>query len=97
MISIIRAPAQKSIDVDTASRSRVYDTEDDNGRRRLVLTVSSQVSKKSHSLPSTLWVPRILSRYATCTYSWMMPPSRSRRSGRMVASASGGVALMGGR
>ena len=28
--------------------------------------------------------------HATCTYSWMRPPSRSRRSGRMVAPERGG-------
>ena len=44
-----------------------------------------------------LWVPRTLSRHATCTYSWMRPPSRFRRSGRMVAPESGGVAPVGGR
>jgi len=38
-----------------------------------------------------VWVPRILSRHATGTYSWMRPPSRSRRSGRMVAPVSVGV------
>ena len=38
-----------------------------------------------------MWVPRILSRHATGTYSWMRPPSRSRRSGRMVAPVSVGV------
>ena len=36
--------------------------------------------------PGTLWVPRTRSRYATCRYSCMRPPSRSRRSGRMVAA-----------
>ena len=33
-----------------------------------------------------VWVPRTRSRYATCRYSCMRPPSRSRRSGRMVAA-----------
>ena len=45
---------------------------------------------------ANLWVSRTLSRHATCTYSWMRPPSRSRRSGRMVAAESGGVAPAGG-
>ena len=36
-------------------------------------------------LANGLWVPRILSPPATCTYLWMRPPSRSRRSGRMAA------------
>ena len=44
-----------------------------------------------------LWVPRTRSPHATCTYSWMRPPSRSRRRGRMVASARGGVPPAGGR
>jgi hypothetical protein len=43
-----------------------------------------------------LWVPRILSRHATCTYSWMRPPSRSRRSGRIAASERGGAPPAGG-
>jgi hypothetical protein len=38
-----------------------------------------------------LWVPRTLSRHATCMYSCMRPPSRSRRNGRMVAPERGGV------
>ena len=44
-----------------------------------------------------LWVPRTLSPHATCTYSWMRPPSRSRRSGRTVAPEGGGVLAAGGR
>jgi hypothetical protein len=45
-----------------------------------------------------LWVPRTLSPHATCTYSWMRPPSRSRRSGRTVApERGGGVLPAGGR
>jgi hypothetical protein len=35
-------------------------------------------------VPGRPWVPRTVSRHATCTYSCMRPPSRSRRSGRMV-------------
>ena len=44
-----------------------------------------------------VWVPRTLSCHATCTYSWMRPPSRSRRSGRMIAPERGGVSPTGGR
>jgi hypothetical protein len=44
-----------------------------------------------------LWVPRMLSRHATCTYSCTRPPSRSRRSGRSAALDGGGVAPVGGR
>jgi hypothetical protein len=32
----------------------------------------------------TLWVPVTLSRHATCRYSWMSPPRRSRRRCRML-------------
>jgi transposase len=42
------------------------------------------------------WVPRTVSRRATCTYSQMRPPTRSRRIGRIAASERGGVALAGG-
>ena len=45
---------------------------------------------------NNLWVPKSLSRHATCTYSWMRPPSRSRRSGRIAASEPGGVSPAGG-
>ena len=45
----------------------------------------------------TLWVPRTGSPHATCRYSWTRPPSRSRRSGRMVALGSGGLVSVGGR
>ena len=48
-------------------------------------------------LVDSLWVPRTLSPHATCTYSWMRPPSRSRRSGRMAAPEGGGVPPAGGR
>jgi hypothetical protein len=41
-------------------------------------------------------VPRTWSCYATCRYSWMRPPSRSRRSGRVVAVVGGGVSRLGG-
>jgi hypothetical protein len=45
----------------------------------------------------TVWVPRTRSCHATCTYSCMRPPSRSRRSGRMAAPDRGGVPPAGGR
>ena len=49
-------------------------------------------------VPATdLWVPRTRSPHATCTYSWMRPPSRSRRIGRMAVLECGGVPLAGGR
>ena len=42
------------------------------------------------------WVPRTVSRHATCTYSCTRPPSRSRRSSRMVAPEGGAVQPAGG-
>jgi hypothetical protein len=35
----------------------------------------------------TLWVPKIPSPHATCEYSWIRPPSRSRRRMRRLPSA----------
>jgi hypothetical protein len=51
-----------------------------------------------HPVPVTVWVPRTLSRHATCTYSCRRPPSRSRRSGRRLAfmGVGGGVRPVGG-
>jgi hypothetical protein len=47
---------------------------------------------KSYSLDHrNLWVPRILSIRATCTYSCRRRPIRFRRSGRMVAPVGGEV------
>jgi membrane protein DedA with SNARE-associated domain len=37
----------------------------------------------------TLWVPNIASPHATCEYSWIRPPSRSRRTTRTFAPKSG--------
>jgi predicted SnoaL-like aldol condensation-catalyzing enzyme len=41
----------------------------------------------------TLWVPDIRSPHATCAYSWISPPSRSRRTtpraGRMTDGSAG--------
>jgi hypothetical protein len=34
-------------------------------------------------VPSGVWVPNILSPYATWAYSWISPPSRSRRKTRI--------------
>jgi len=49
------------------------------------------------SARGNLWVPRTLSCHATGTYSWMRPPSRSLRNGRMFASEGGIVRPAGGR
>ena len=35
---------------------------------------------RPRSTPSTVWVPVIRSRHATCPYSWISPPRRSRRT-----------------
>jgi transcriptional regulator with XRE-family HTH domain len=37
-----------------------------------------------------LWVPKTLSPYATWEYSWIRPPSRSRRRTRTSAPDAGG-------
>jgi hypothetical protein len=37
-----------------------------------------------------LWVPNILSPYATWAYSWIRPPSRSRRRIRTFGPVAGG-------
>src|SRR6201987_1684827 len=39
-----------------------------------------------------LWVPEILSPYVTCEFSWIRPPSRSRRSTRILVTSAGGCA-----
>jgi hypothetical protein len=38
---------------------------------------------------ATVWVPNMVSPYATCEYSWIMPTSRSRRRTRTLASGAG--------
>ena len=38
----------------------------------------------------TLWVPNTVSPHATWEYSWIRPPSRSRRRTRILAPAAGG-------
>ena len=45
-----------------------------------------------------LWVPTMPSPHATCEYSWIRPPSRSRLRTRMVSSAGAtGILPSGGR
>ena len=70
------------------------------------LTRNPQPSRTGVGIPASiltfgenarLWVPGTRSRHATCTYSWMRPPSRSRRSGRMTAPEGGGIPPAGGR
>jgi hypothetical protein len=64
---------------------------------RIFDAVRAVVAQTGVLTGKTLWVPRTLSCHATCTYSWMRPPSRSRRSGRMIAPERGGVSPTGGR
>lgn len=45
----------------------------------------------------TVWVPKMPSPHATCEYSWIRPPSRSRRRTRMLSSAgAAGIPASGG-
>jgi hypothetical protein len=37
----------------------------------------------------TVWVPKMLSRYATCAYSWIRLPSRSLRRTRIPVTSPG--------
>jgi hypothetical protein len=78
-----------------SSRTRVGG--DDENRASPPTTA---VSRAEHGcgvfVVSGLTVPRTLSRHATCTYSCTRPPSRSRRSGRMVAPERRGVWPAGG-
>ena len=67
------------------------------GGKQRRLGGSRNMINKNCETRETLWVPRTRSRHATCTYSWMRPPSRSRRSGRMTAPEGGGVPPAGGR
>ena len=60
----------------------------------IVLDGFDEVMASAYSV--SLWVPRTRSRHATCRYSCTRPPSRSRRSGRMVAPEGGGVGPAGG-
>ena len=67
--------------------------------RRVVVLAQEEARMLNHNYIGTehiLWVPRTRSPHATCTYSWMRPPSRSRRSGRTVAPERGGVRPAGG-
>ena len=70
-----------------------------NTLKRIYVFFTLEVgSRYVHILGTTsLWVPRTRSPHATCTYSWMRPPSRSRRIGRMAVPECGGVPLAGGR
>jgi hypothetical protein len=51
---------------------------------------------RHHGIGDTLWVPRTAARHATCRYSWISPPRRSRRRWRMLALGGVGVARPAG-
>src|SRR5215471_3700900 len=54
------------------------------------------VAARSSTLDRTLWVPKTASPYATCEYSWIRPPSRSRRRARTFAAKVGGCGRLAG-
>jgi Transposase, Mutator family len=61
------------------------------------LKAEGLLGELARELNKTLWVPVIVSRYATCEYSWIRPPRRSRRRTRiLVTSASGWTRPAGG-
>ena len=43
-----------------------------------------------------VWVPKMLSPYATCAYSWIRPPSQSLRRTRIPVTSTGGCARPAG-
>jgi hypothetical protein len=45
---------------------------------------------------SIVWVPETVSPHATCVYSWIRPPSRSRRRTRILVTSAGGCARPAG-
>jgi hypothetical protein len=55
------------------------------GRRPEGLTAAQEAVDLCRELVAgnrdALWVPKSRSHHATCRYSWMTPPRRSRRSG----------------
>jgi hypothetical protein len=52
------------------------------------LTDPAEIVYRQHVL--AVWVPITLSPHATWAYSWIKPPSRSRRSTRIFVPAAGG-------
>jgi hypothetical protein len=73
-------------------RSPIRTRQRDAGRARHVL---AGALGENTDATRTLWVPRTLSPHATCTYSWMRPPSRFRRSGWIAAPEGGGSGVCG--
>jgi transposase len=47
--------------------------------RRLLITAQEQLTQRGRARLRAVWVPVIRSRHATCAYSCISPPSRSRR------------------
>jgi len=59
----------------------------------LVAAVTTQAVvqfRERNELAEGLWVPEIVSPHATCEYSWIRPPSRSRPRTRTSAPRVGG-------
>jgi hypothetical protein len=50
----------------------------------------------ARNIGDTLLVPKTVSPYATCVYSWMSPPRRSRRRTRTLPPASDSALPSGG-
>jgi hypothetical protein len=42
-------------------------------------TAPAATPDRTIAVTATVWVPDIWSPHATCAYSWINPPSRSRR------------------
>jgi hypothetical protein len=55
--------------------------------RERVVHVGVRAARRRHD---RLWVPETVSPYATWEYSWIRPPSRSRRRTRTFAPDAGG-------
>ena len=70
--------------------------EDQEGQRAEMVTV--QVGH-CHGINCARiqWVPNTVSPHATWEYSWIRPPSRSRRKTRILAPAAGGLWRPAGR
>jgi hypothetical protein len=53
--------------------------------------------RRAAAMEPILWVPTMPSPHATCEYSWIRPPSRSRRRTRKLSSAgAAGILASGG-
>jgi putative transposase len=57
---------------------------------RFVLTARTEVTDRMLIFGERLWVPKTMSPHATWAYSWIRPPSRSRRRTRTAVAWAGG-------